>query len=209
VSEQNNMAATQVLDKEARFKMSVHRDVDNMLKSIVNIQNAFTTFYNVGWKPLKTPGIMLLPTYAERHQKSYKQMVDVAVYYLANNHFFNMCIRMAEISVQHSGGEHQQATAKYQAMLKAFVRVQNSVLFRDNAKDLFEAACKAVAKKSKGFEAHLVELNEMVEAVRGLILLIQESFTLLTKAQAVTYLVNDMIDYYKKINDEAEEAILA
>lgn len=200
----------QAIDKQERFRQSVARDVNNMLKSIPNIQSTFNGFHGYAWSAVKNPSVLLLPTFAEKHAKAYKQMVDTCAHYFGDSHFFNMCTRMAEISMLKQGAEHHQVTAKRQNMMSAFVRVQNSMLFTtDGAHGKWDQVVKAVAKKTRGFDAHLVEMSEMLEACRGLLMVIQEALTSVVQRQGVTELAADMAVYYEKINDEREEAIMA
>ena len=199
----------QVQDKATQFKQSVHRSVDNMLKSIPNLHGAFNGFHGSAWSALKSPDVLLLPTFADKHARAYKQMVDTCSYFYSNNDFFNMCIRMAEIGAMKSGAEHQLAQAKRLAVMNGFVRVRDSILFSEDVQSVWSSITHTVAKKNKGYEDHLVPITDMVESCKALGLLINESYTMIAKATGVTELVEDMVKYYEKINEAAEEAILA
>ena len=120
-----------------------------------------------------------------------------------------MCIRMAEIGAMKSGAEHQLAQAKRLAVMNGFVRVQDSILFSEDVQSVWSSITHTVAKKNKGYEDHLVPITDMVESCKALGLLINESYTMIAKATGVTELVEDMVKYYEKINEAAEEAILA
>lgn len=196
--------------KEVEFRNSVARDVDAMLKCIPNIQQAFEGFAGHAYTTLKSPKCLLLPSFADKHHKAYKQFLDTCGYYSGHNNFFNMCIRMAEIACMRCGGEHIQATAKRQAMMAAFKRTLDSGMFSDSdIVNYWGTAVHLVAKKEPGYEKYLEVIIEMVESWRSLLVLIKESSKDLVTKMAIPALVDDMVIYYIKVNDQTEEAILA
>lgn len=206
----SNVNMTIVSDKQKEFRDSVARSVDGQLKSIANIQAAVDGFANGGWVSLKNPKVLLLPSFTPKHVKAYKQFTDVCSYYFGDSNFFNMCIRMAEIGTMKAGGEHALAQAKRQAMMKAFKRVQDCTLFYDlEALESWVSITKLVEKKQPGFETHLAGLNELVNAAQSLLTLLQESLKVLTTKMGVQALVDDMVIYHEKVNDQAEEAIMS
>ncbi len=208
----------QFMGKDAAIKNSIHKDLEGRVKAIGPILKAINDYRQNGWKTLKAPGVMLLPTFAGTHLKAFSRMTSICNEHFGDNHFFNMCLRMSDAAYTRAGLSHLNVAAKRQAIMEAFVEVQKSVLsqYADQTAEGvgsmmsdFFTVHKTVARKDPGFENHLKKFSDMISWCYTLAMLLDEASTLMHQNASYPTLLDEMVIYYQKVNDQKEEAILA
>ena len=203
----------QFMGKDAAIKNSIHAGLEHNVKAIGSLLSSINSYRQNGWQALKSPSVLLLPTFSAQHLKAFSGMVKTCAAFFDDNHFFNMALRMSDVAYIAGKRNHLEVAAKRQAMMAAFVAVQNSALFEYNDLEKlipeYHTVHKAVAKKEKGFEEHLKKFDDMIKACYAAALLLDDASRLMHQNNSYPALLEEMVVYFEKVNSDKEEAILA
>lgn len=203
----------QFIGKDAAIKTSINSGLERQIKSIGSLLSSINNYRQDGWVALKSPTTLLLPSFAGKHLKAFSAMVNNCATVFGDNHFFNMALRMSDVAFIAGKRSHLEVAAKRQAMMEAFVAVQNTALYEyvnvENLLPEYHNVHKAVAKKERGFEDHLKKFMDMISWCYTLALLLDDASRLMHQTSSYPALLEEMVTYYEKVNADKEEAILA
>lgn len=194
---------------EDAYKQSVHKKVDLNLKNLAIVKSNLDTFYYHTWKMVKTPKVALMPTFVKRHRDVLLALYRTAYDVLASNDVYNMCVRMVEMASLHSTQCHETSSVKRQEIIKAYTQLSKGILFEEHFEEKWDSLIKNVATKEEGFEIYLLEFNKFIEDLFAVMSCVGEAMAVISNKMLVTSLTEEMVKYYRKIEDDAEEKCMA